>query len=389
MTGIAPAATPPVPSVAWVRWARRAALGGAAAVGVFALALFGAGWYFSGELERQGLAIDHSPDTLDLVAAPAGGDRVRLIGGPEGGPWTREGTYGLAWDGGYGQVTTIRATGDGWVERDFRLLEGALDGNTPARVDGFAFPADPLRAHGYPFEEVAIAGELGPMPAWLVPGTPGETWVIFVHGQNANRREALRALPPTHDAGATALVITYRNDEGAPRNPDSRLHYGETEWRDLDAAVTFAREHGARRIVVTGYSMGGAITLSFLLHSEQAAAVAGVILDAPMLDFRETVEFRAPGGVPTGVLRIGEWIAGIRFDVDWTATDYAARAAGYRTPMLIFQGSADRSVPPAKAHEFAAARPDLVTLIETNAAHVRSWNENPQRYEAAIRAVLH
>ena len=57
--------------------------------------------------------------------------------------------------------------------------------------------------------------------------------------------------------------------------------------------------------------------------------------------------------------------------------------------MLIFQGSTDRSVPPAKAHEFAAARPDLVTLIETNAAHVRSWNENPQRYEAAIRAVLH
>ena len=41
------------------------------------------------------------------------------------------------------------------------------------------------------------------------------------------------------------------------------------------------------------------------------------------------------------------------------------------------------------AQELMLARPDLVTLVETNAAHVRSWNENPQRYEAAIRAALH
>jgi len=382
------AVPPPVPSAAWTRWARRAAIGGAAAAGVAAIGILAAGWYFATELDRQGLRIDHSPDAFDLTAAPAGDGVIRLSDGPAGGGWTTDGTYGLEWAGGYGQVTAIRARGEGWVERDFRPMEGTLTTATAARVDGFAFPTDPAHAFGYEFNEVAIAGELGAMPAWLVPGIPGEGWVIFVHGQNANRREALRSLRAVHDAGLTSLVITYRNDEGAPRNPDERLHYGETEWRDLDAAVTFAREHGARRIVVNGFSMGGGIALAFLLHSEQAGAVSGVILDAPMLDFRETVEFRAPAAVPVAVLRVGEWIAGMRFDIDWGATDYAARAREYRVPMLILQGNSDTRVPPAKTRAFAAAVPGPVTFVETGAGHVRSWNEDPARYESALATFL-
>jgi glycerate kinase len=237
--------------------------------------------------------------------------------------------------------------------------------------------------------------ELDQLP--LSDGGPG--FVDVLHGAMGGDLVTVTVSDPLGREVPAAFLLTHGDEPTAYVESAAAcgLHLLAADERDPGITSTYgvgqlvlaALESGARRIVVNGYSMGGSIALSFLLHSGQANAVAAVILDAPMLDFRETVEFRAPDGVPTGVLRIGEWIAGIRFDIDWTATDYAARAADYRTPMLIFQGSTDRSVPPAKAHEFAAARPDLVTLIETNAAHVRSWNENPQRYEAAIRAVLH
>lgn len=382
----APAITPG--NSPWVRWMFRAAIGAAAAAAVLVIAVLGAGWYFAGELEQQALSIDHSPDPPDLVASPVRDGVVRLSEGPGGGSWTKPGTFGLEWNGGYAQVSEIRATGDGWVERDVRVLLGELAANTPARIDSFALPGDPMSAFGYPFEEVAVTGPLGAMPAWLVPGTRADAWVIFVHGQNSNRREFLRSLPAVHDAGLTALVITYRNDEGAPLNPDHRLHYGATEWRDVDAAVVYALDHGARRIVLEGFSMGGSVALSFLLNSPRADAVTGVVLDSPMLDFRETVGFRAPDSVPALILNAGAWIAGIRYDIDWDELDYAARAAELRTPILLFQGSGDTSVPPAIADRFAASRPDLVALVRTTAGHVRSWNADPAAYDAAHVAFL-
>jgi uncharacterized protein len=53
------------------------------------------------------------------------------------------------------------------------------------------------------------------------------------------------------------------------------LRYGLTEWRDLAAAAQYALARGARRLLLVGYSMGGAIVVSFLEHSPLAARVAG------------------------------------------------------------------------------------------------------------------
>jgi hypothetical protein len=32
----------------------------------------------------------------------------------------------------------------------------------------------------------------------------------------------------------------------------------------------------------------------------------------------------------------------------------------------------------------AQLRPDITTLVETGASHVRSWNESPEEYKSAI-----
>src|SRR5690606_11555303 len=78
--------------------------------------------------------------------------------------------------------------------------------------------------------------------------------------------------------------ISYRNDKIAARCPDPLFRYGATEWRDVEAAVDYAREHGAEQVILVGYSMGGAIVLSFLNQSPRAKAVSALVLDSPCLD---------------------------------------------------------------------------------------------------------
>ena len=119
------AVPPPVPSAAWTRWARRAAIGGAAAAGVAVIGMLAAGWYFSGELDRQGLRIDHSPDAFDLVAAPVADGVVRLSEGPAGGGWTRDGTYGLAGSDGVPAIPMLHVGyGQRNVPRNVKIARG-------------------------------------------------------------------------------------------------------------------------------------------------------------------------------------------------------------------------------------------------------------------------
>ena len=131
--------------------------------------------------------------------------------------------------------------------------------------------------------------ELGPAPAWYVPAS-GSTWVIAVHGQNA-RRNAMVAIPIFHRLGLPVLAITYRNDEGAPASADGLMHYGESEYRDLESAVRYAQSKGAKRVVLYGGSMGGMIVGQFLARSPLAGVVTATLLDSPLLSMPMVAAF--------------------------------------------------------------------------------------------------
>ena len=76
-------------------------------------------------------------------------------------------------------------------------------------------------------------------------------------------------------------MISYRNDEGAPRG-DGMAKFGIDEWEDLEAAIVYAKTRGAVDVILGAGSMGGAITLSLFEHgSAQAKSVRGVFLDSP------------------------------------------------------------------------------------------------------------
>lgn len=271
---------------------------------------------------------------------------------------------------------------------------GALEGARAGRFSGW-FYLSPAEL-GVPWEDVEIETELGPAPAWLVPAeSPGDRWVVQVHGRAVRRQETLRAIPVFRDAGYTSLIISYRNDGDAPESADHRYALGDTEWRDVEAAIRFALDRGAREIVLMGWSMGGATVLQCLTRSELASHVVGVVLDSPVVDWVTALTFQAelnrlPPIVREGVLTLlsEKWAGGITGQsepIDLKRLDLVARAAELTVPILILHSDDDGFVPSTASAALAHARPDIVTYERfVTARHTKLWNYDRSRWERAI-----
>lgn len=382
------------------RW-RRALWWAIAALLVATVAFYaGGGWFFSNRLYAQGLsgaAKRAAVPTYDIpVRSIAGGTAtfVEPAGRPEVG---KPGVWGVRWPGGYGIAGPITARAGPVVTRDFRVVTGTVPAaGSSVGFDDSVYPVNPKVGAGLDFRNVSYPGPLGRYPAWLVPGT-ASTWVITVHGNSLSRLDTIKVVPTLHSMGLPVLMASYRNDPGAPSAPDGQLGYGRTEWPDLQAAVRYALDNGAHRVVLLGYSMGGAIVVSFLLHSALASAVSAAVLDAPVLDFSAAVDLGASQQrlpvvglpLPGSLTWVAKELAAIRYGVDWSRLDYLRRAGQLKTPILLFQGGADRTVPPSGSDALAQARPDLVTYVRVPGAdHLEEWNLNPTRYDATLRAFL-
>ena len=384
-----------------MRSARMKTVAGAAlgVVLLVALALFGGGWYYSDQIKAGALEVDRSDDVFDLEVVAIGEDQVTLGVTPEtdlDGDWSQDGLWGLESGDGYNQVGAIIALSDEQVVREYTPLAGELSVGDTARLDSFAWPEDPSRAHGIPFDEVVYRSPLGDFPAWFVEGQKG-TWAIFVHGKGATRREALRMLPAVTGMGLPSLMITYRNDVGAAEDPSGFYLFGQTEWKDLEGAVLYALGRGAEDVVLIGYSMGGAVVTSFLYQSPMAKEVRAVILDAPMLEFGATVDHGASQrgvpvlgvSIPGAITGIAKALTSLRFGVDFDDLDYLSQAHQLTAPVLLFHGDPDETVPVTTSNALAEARPNLVRYINSPVAgHVRSWNAARTAYEASVESFL-
>ena len=249
---------------------------------------------------------------------------------------------------------------------------------------------------GYEFEDVEVPTSLGPAPAWLIPAvTPTGHWVIQVHGRAVRRAEALRAVPVFRVAGYTSLLVSYRNDGEAPASLDGRYALGDAEWLDVESAIQFALDHGAREVVLMGWSMGGAVVLQAATRSRLAGVVRGLVLDSPVVDWVATLEFQArmlrlPGFVGSAASTVmgrgwGAWATGQDHPINLDRLNLVRNAAKLDLPVLLLHSDDDGYVPSAASHALAAARPDIVTMETFSVArHTKLWNYDPERWARAI-----
>ncbi len=381
-----------------LHWRRSRQLGLLAFVAVLLVLAFhlGGGWYFADQLDERAFSAHARREALSpeyTVEVLEAGDTI-LLRDPDNTRLNQDGIFGFGWPGGWGILSKlVEVTADGDARWEYRVVEAGDGIPDYVDVDTRVYPGDPMRGLGITFENITIAGELGDYPAWFVPGA-GTTWFVFVHGNGMTRLDSLRVLPPVVREGMPILVPTVRGDDGAPDASGGRLACGRSEWRDLEAAVQYALDHGAESVVIEGMSMGGAIVASFLLNSSLAEKADGVIFDAAALDLERAVEHQAKDEsipvlglpLPGTLVDTAEWLAERRFGIDWSEIDYLARIEEFETPALLIHGDADKKVPLALSQEFASKRADLVRgfLIVQGAGHLESWNVASMEYEAQL-----
>ncbi len=362
------------------------------------LGLGAGGWYYTDELlpapqpadpdlEVEVVDVDTEAGTVTLAATE--GDLVDL---GRVGFWTADTTLDLTDIVDVDGTTVTRTAtplGGDWP------AVGDLGGATPVVWRG-----DPTDAFGYAFTEVVIDGPIGPLPAWRVPGAddvdaPEDTWAVLVHGRGAGRDSMHRTLRTVHEAGVDALVVSVRNDPDAAQDPDGWGRYGDAEWEDLQAAVTYlVTEEDARTLVPVGESQGGSLVLSWLRRGDHVDRAAGAVLVSPLVSMRGTLDLQArnrdiPGAVIPPLLWSTRQLANLRAGMDFAQLEHAERAAAYDVPMLVAHGTADSTVPFDDSVTLSEARPDLVSFeVYDDVEHVREWNTDPDRFDADLLAFL-
>ncbi|WAL94747.1 alpha/beta hydrolase [Streptomyces sp. Je 1-369] len=305
----------------------------------------------------------------------------------------RPGTYGLSGNGTHAVVGPVLESAPHEADTVVRRLEAVTHGVLEPGARVWLTPqvhiGDPRTALGLDHTDVVIPGELGGLPAWFVPAAR-DTWVITVHGLGTTREHPMVVMDFLNRLRVPVLDLAYRGDLGAPRSPDGLGHLGETEWRDLDAAIRHAVRNGAERVVLHGWSTGAAMCLHAAAHSALRDRISGLVLDSPVLNWEVTLRAlagarRTPGPLLPLAVRAAQGRTGLRGDRILAS----AGPDALRVPTLVVHGPDDTVAPWAFSRRMAERRPDLVTLHPVpDAPHGAMWNADPAGYEEVLRRFL-
>lgn len=289
------------------------------------------------------------------------------------------------------------------INEDQKYVERRIDplGSAPGRLgpivdwtpDVFFEPS----AVGGRFEEVDVPTAYGAAPAWLFEAENTDVWVIHIHGSWTDRSIMFRDVHAFSSLGFTSLVPTFRSDPEVSPPQSESSHLGQTEWRDVESAVSYAVARGARRIILSGWSMGGTIALLTAERSAHRDRIVGVVLVGPVTSWRKTI---TAGAVRAGVPAIGAGLVmcllqarpfarmlGLEEPIDFDALEWVDVPNRVAVPTLVLHSYTDQEVPWEISAAFQRANPDTVTLIPVpEAHHTQEWNASPCTFSNELTA---
>ena len=260
-----------------------------------------------------------------------------------------------------------------------QLLRTALTGTAIATAGSVALGAAAARRLLRPAPFTPAESELVYARAEDVPGTEPDSvahvHVVHVHGQSVGPQQVLRGLRVWRSLGAANQVVD---------TSDLPLRSLDPVAVDrIAAAAHAARARGAERVVLQGWSAGA-------LAASAAAArtpVDGIVGVAPLLDVRSALRgavtaARYPAAVGVVAGRIAtitglSRLAGVPYPLTVTRWQDAG------TPTLLLHSTAD---PLVAAADVATRRSrGARTVAFEHARHTLEWNEDPDRWETAVR----
>ena len=380
----------------------------------FVVVLLAVGWYFSGLIYETGL----NPDFNDAENVGTAEDRVIVdtissdkitlnVEEEQWGPLLENGVYGIIGQNGDAIVGSIISTNGNIIERELLQINGTIVSGDRISASGLIRQDDsggykilgssgwsgqatdgvytPESVSGIEYKDIFYESNVGSFPAYLTSN--GENGiVIFVHGFRGNYAREVFSLMRAKDLaelGYRSMVIAYRNDRGLPKDPSGIYQYGVTEWEDIDAAVDEARKYN-ENIVLFGISGGGGPVSSWIENSNDLSKVSGIIYEAPVISFWESVEVNGAARfpwLPEALFSYFKIVTELRYDVDFDSMDFREAVINSSIPTLLFHGDDDEWVPVEMSDLIAESRDTNFTYIRyENVGHVTSWNADPDNY---------
>jgi pimeloyl-ACP methyl ester carboxylesterase len=311
---------------------------------------------------------------------------------------THPGEFGLWLDevGAHLRVGAVRSNDslEGRVEREVFAVSGSEPTAGAGRWTGHVF-AGPEKVDASS-REVVLKVEGGAAPAWLFQPVHGDgaVWAVHIHGIRTSRITALRSVPLSQEQGYTSIVPSFRGDGEGPDTARGASMLGQTEWRDVEAALAYAVDHGAQSMVLVGWSMGGQIDLQLSEHSVYRDRIVGLVLIAPATDWRSIIRAGAMRAkLPASVGRLAEWalearlpsrIVGLPAPIDLDALDWGASQRVMK-PCLVVHSSGDQEVPFLLTRRFGEVNRGMVEIAEfADAHHAWEYNLNANRFHRVI-----
>jgi pimeloyl-ACP methyl ester carboxylesterase len=248
------------------------------------------------------------------------------------------------------------------------------------------------------YEEVSLGAVEGELPAWIFhPANPSpDVWAIHIHGLRSSRYSMLRSVESATNLGMTSLVPSYFGD--AENHAQGQVcHYGSLEANDVEKALAYAAEHGAKAIYLFGWSMGATISLLLTETSKWRPLIAGLVLVSPGPNTEAVIAENArTAGLPRMIATLVPKIlsapllsrlASLTRPVDFENLNWTNAPGRLRVPALVLHSRGDAEVPYVLSEGFAKANPGFVTLKEFPAVpHQCEWNALPERFEDEVSA---
>ena len=390
---------------------------------IFIVLMFGAGWYFSGIIYSVGL----NPEFTDSGNVGTAEDRVKIdsvnsssitfnIEEEQWGYLYENGLYGIIGQNGDAVVGEILSVNESLVTRKLLQINGTLVEGDLIRDTALIVKDEdinkykilgsnswsgqvsegvytPKSVSDLDFETVTYNSELGDFPAYLTNNGDNGI-VIFVHGFRGDYKREVFAMVRSREFaeyGYRSMIISYRNDRGLPKDPSGIFQYGVTEWKDLDSAIEKARTL-TDNIVLFCISGGGGPCSSWLGNADNQSKVSGLIYEAPVISFWESVEINGESRfpwVPSTLFSYFKLFTEIRYGVDFDSMDFRYDLIDSQIPALLFHGDDDEWVPVSMSDFIASNRSYKYTYKRyENVGHVTAWNADPDEYQQAIKTFL-
>ena len=230
------------------------------------------------------------------------------------------------------------------------------------------------------------------LQGWLLTSPENRLTVICSHGYRQNREQADVPLLPLAkvlvEHGMNVLLFDYRN---SGESAGQMTSVGQYEVRDLLGAVDYvhSRQELNPKVALLGFSMGAATAI---LAGAEEPTVAAVVADAPFADLTRYLEanFSVWTGLPTvpfnrTILAVTPIVTGLQPE-KVSPVQVVSKFDG--RPLLLIHGEADDDIAPENSLELQQAYPAAELLRVAEARHVKSYQQDPKRYEAVVLKFL-